>query len=291
MHLETGARQREMISVAESMSKKSRRNSIRSHSLQTHREFYSDERDLREDLERRPQQAVLGENSAQRKLYLTEHDLEIPNLERRNSEYALIESRRELESQRRQLLDANQWADQAQRERIHLCSDLEMKSRLHQEYYARSCQEVEELRKRCNKEENGATRQKLNEYSMQQNQESRTGSLLRGQIQRLQERLEFIEDSKIFQDPGLPSSFGSAHVSHQALIPSSSKKPSRESRMQRNSREEKELRKVGVKNHCNQCLYVAFWEELRKKVWTTEIVSSLWLTMPRVSGLVLKVTC
>ena len=57
-----------VISVAESMSKKSRRNSIRSHSLQTHREFYSDKRDLREDLERRAQQAVLGENAAQRRL-------------------------------------------------------------------------------------------------------------------------------------------------------------------------------------------------------------------------------
>ena len=83
-----------MISVAESMSKKSRRNGIRSHSLQTHREFCSDERDLRKDLERRAQQAVLGENSVQRKLYLTEY-------ERRNSEYGFIESRRELESQRR----------------------------------------------------------------------------------------------------------------------------------------------------------------------------------------------
>ena len=50
----------------------SRRNSVWSHSLQTHREFYSDERDLREHLERRAQQTVLGKNSAQRKLYLTE---------------------------------------------------------------------------------------------------------------------------------------------------------------------------------------------------------------------------
>ena len=80
---------------------------------------------------------------------MTECDLEIQNLERRNSEYAMIESRRELESQRRQLLEANQWADQAQRERIHLCSELEMKNRLHQECYARSCQEIEELRRRC----------------------------------------------------------------------------------------------------------------------------------------------
>ena len=102
-------REGSVISVAESMSKKSRRNSVRSHSLQTHREFYSDERDLREDLERRAQQAVLGENSAQRKLCLTEYDMEIQNSERRNSEYALIESRRELESQRRQLLEANHW--------------------------------------------------------------------------------------------------------------------------------------------------------------------------------------
>ena len=54
-------REGSVISVAESMSKKSRRNSIRSHPLQTHRELYSDERDLREDLERRAQQAVPGE--------------------------------------------------------------------------------------------------------------------------------------------------------------------------------------------------------------------------------------
>ena len=78
----------------------------------------------------------------------------------------------------------------------------------------------------------------MNEYSMQQDQESRTASLLRDQVQKLQDRLEFLEDSKIFQDPDSPSSFGSAHVSHQALFPSSSKKPSRESRMQRNTRED-----------------------------------------------------
>ena len=55
-------------------------------------------------------------------------------------------------------------------------------------------------------------------------QESRTASLLRDQILKLQHRLEFIEDSKIFQDPESPSSSGSARVSHEALFPSSSKK-------------------------------------------------------------------
>ena len=34
--------------------------------------------------------------------------MEIQNLKRSNSEYALIESKRELESQRQQLLEANQ---------------------------------------------------------------------------------------------------------------------------------------------------------------------------------------
>ena len=60
-------REGSVISVAESMSKKSRRNSTRSHSLQTHRQFFSDERDLREHLERRDQQAFLGKNSVQRR--------------------------------------------------------------------------------------------------------------------------------------------------------------------------------------------------------------------------------
>ena len=78
-----------------------------------------------------------------------------------------------------------------------MCSELEMENRLHQECYARSCQEIEELRRRCCKEENGVSRQKLNEYSLQQDQESRTVSLLPNQIQKLQDRLEFIEDSKI----------------------------------------------------------------------------------------------
>ena len=54
---------------------------------------------------------------------------------------------------------------------------------------------------------------------MQHDQESRTMSLLRDQVRKFQERLEFI-DSKIFQDPDSPSSFG------------------RDSRMQRNTRED-----------------------------------------------------
>ena len=97
-----------VISVALSMSKKSRRNNIRSHSLQTLRKFSSDGWDLWEHLQRRAPQAISGENSVQRKLDLNEYKMEIQNLKRRDSEYALFESQRELESQRQQPWEANQ---------------------------------------------------------------------------------------------------------------------------------------------------------------------------------------
>ena len=70
--------------------------------------------------------------------------MEIQSLERRNLEYALFESQRELKSQRLQLLEVNQ----AQRESILLSSELEMKNRLHQECYARIFQDVEDLKRR-----------------------------------------------------------------------------------------------------------------------------------------------
>ena len=59
-----------------------------------------------------------------------ETDMEIRRREQRSSEIALYESHRELESQRLQLHQANQWTDQAQREKINLCGELEMSSRL-----------------------------------------------------------------------------------------------------------------------------------------------------------------
>ena len=69
-----------------------------------------------------------------------------------------------------------------------MCSELEMKNRLHQECHARCCQEIEELKRRCYNEENGVTQQKLNEYSLQHDQKSRTVSLLRDQVRESQER-------------------------------------------------------------------------------------------------------
>ena len=136
------------------MTKKNRRNNIRGHSLQTLRKFYSDGRDLREHLERRAQQAVIGENSIQRKLYLNEYKMEIQNLKRRNSEHALFDSQRELESQRRQLEKAHQWADQAQRERIHLCSRLRWRTIFRKKAMQEVAEKLKNFKRRCYQEEN-----------------------------------------------------------------------------------------------------------------------------------------
>ena len=81
------------------------------------------------------------------KSYLIEYDMEIQNLERRNSECALIESQRKLEPQ-----DDNYWkpinGQIKLSVRAYTCVvHWRWKSRLHQECYAGSCQEIEKLKK------------------------------------------------------------------------------------------------------------------------------------------------
>ena len=113
-----------------------------------------------------------------------------------------------------------------------------MKNCLHQGRYARSCQEVEELKRSCYQEENSEKQQRLEEYPMQHDQEPRTMSLLGNQVRRLPELLVFIEDFIIFFDHDSPSSYDSAYVPHRALITSSSRKPSCEIGMLRNTRQD-----------------------------------------------------
>ena len=201
-----------VISVGESMSRKSTEQYKESFSSDSPRVLFC-ERDLREHPERRAQ---------------IQYNMEIQNSERRNSEYALFESQRELESQRQQILMANHWADQPQRERIFFVQRTEMRSHLRQESHARSCQEKEKLKDAAVKRK---TQQDLDELTTQRNQDS-----FNEQVRELQERLEFIDHSRIFQDPDSPSSYGSTHISHQARIASSSRKPSREPRTPRITR-------------------------------------------------------
>ena len=70
---------------------------------------------------------------AQQRLYKAEAEVEARNCEKINSDIAFQEINQEFESQLFQLQQANQWADQAQRDKISLCAELEMVNRLFRE--------------------------------------------------------------------------------------------------------------------------------------------------------------
>ena len=81
---------------------------------------------LHAHLEQKTDLAVRGECVAQKRLSEAKAEMNIRNWEQRNSDIAQYETNRELESQRLELYQANQWAGQAQREKINLCGDLQM---------------------------------------------------------------------------------------------------------------------------------------------------------------------
>ena len=64
--------------------------------------------------------AVQGECTAQKRFSEAEEEMDIRNWEPQNGDSALHETNRELESQRLELHQANQWADQAQTEKINV---------------------------------------------------------------------------------------------------------------------------------------------------------------------------
>ena len=88
----------------------------------------SERRNLHVYLEQKAEFPVQGECAAQRRLSEAEADMNIRNWEQRNSDIALYETNRELESQRFELYQANQWADQAQREEDNLCGEFDMRN-------------------------------------------------------------------------------------------------------------------------------------------------------------------
>ena len=110
----------------------------------------------------------------------------------------------------------------------------------------------------------------------QPDQESRTASRLRDQVRRLPELLVYIEDSKIFYDPDSPSSYDSACVPHQALITSSSRKPSRDIGMLRNTREE-----MSIPGNVFECQHARrdpdeLHDDSRKLATTSAILRKNW---------------
>ena len=105
----------------------------------------SGRKDLHVYLEQTAELAVRQECAAQKRLSEAEAEagMDKRNWEQRNADIAVHEIKRELESQRLELYQANQWADQAQREKINLCGELEMRHRLFQESRARDCQDID----------------------------------------------------------------------------------------------------------------------------------------------------
>ena len=124
--------------------------------------------DLREHHQRSAQQAILGENSDQRRLYLNEYIMKIQNLERRNSEYALFESQRELGSQRLHFLEDIQRSDQAQRESM-FASSIMLYKKLPRNWIIENT--LQWGRKSLKKQ------RRFEKFPTQQDQESRTVSL------------------------------------------------------------------------------------------------------------------
>ena len=92
-----------------------------------------DTQNLHKILERKAELTVRGEKLALQKLYEAEADVEVKHWEKRNSDMALDEFNQEFESQRFQLQQANRWADQAQRDKIILYGEMELRNRLFQE--------------------------------------------------------------------------------------------------------------------------------------------------------------
>ena len=84
-------------------------------------------------LERKVDSAVQGEEIAQRKFYESEAEVEARNCEKRNSDMAFQEFNQEFEAQRFQLHQASQWADQAQRDKISLYGELELRNQIFRE--------------------------------------------------------------------------------------------------------------------------------------------------------------
>ena len=138
----------------------------------------SERRHLHAHLEQKGELAVQGKCAAQKRLSEAESEMDMKIWEQSDADIALSGTNRELESQRLELYQTNQWVDQAQREKMNLFGELEMRNRIFQENRARRCQEFEELRRICCEETVRASQARIDELSMQQERTPSTVSQL-----------------------------------------------------------------------------------------------------------------
>ena len=166
-------------------------------------------------LERKVDLAVRGEREAQQQLYQAEAEVEVRSWEKSNSDFAFQEINQEFESQRFQLHQASRWADQAQRVKVNLYGELELRNRLFQENHVRECQEIKELRRICCEETDQARQARSEELSMQQQRNPAIVSQMMAQIRDLRNKVNSLSDARGFYDPGSGSSSGATHVPDQ----------------------------------------------------------------------------
>ena len=171
-----------------------------------------DSENLQKLLERKVDSAVRGEKMAQQNLYEAEFEVEARHWEKKNSDIAFHEINQEFESQRFQQHQASRWADHAQRNKISLYEELELRNRLLEEDHARECQEIEELRRiRCD-EPDRARQARIDELSMHQERNPTIVSQMMAQIRELQNKENSLSDAREFYDPESGSSSGATHV-------------------------------------------------------------------------------
>ena len=154
-----------------------------------------DRENLQKILERIVDSAVRGQRMAQQKLHEAEAEAEAGNWEKRRQDIAFQEINQEFESQRFQQHQASRWADQAQRDKISLYGELELRNKLFQENHARDCQEIEELRRICCEEADRARQARIDELSMHQERNPTTVSPLSAQIRELQNKVHSSSDA------------------------------------------------------------------------------------------------
>ena len=107
--------------------------------------------------------------------------------------------------------------DQAQREKVNLCEEFEMRNRLFQESRARNCQGTEELRRICCEETEKGRQLRIDDLSVQQERNPTTVSQLVTQILDLQNKANSMADAREFYDPETASSSTPSHVPSQPL--------------------------------------------------------------------------
>ena len=151
---------------------------------------------LRENLQKifewKVDSAVRGERMVQQRLAEAEAEVEARSWEKRNSDIAFQEINQELESQRFQVHQASRWADQAQRSKISLYGQLELRNRLCQQNHATDCQEIEDLRRICCEETDSARQARIDELSVHQERNPTTVSQVMAQIRELHNKETFL---------------------------------------------------------------------------------------------------